>query len=406
VQNKDGVYIDLYQGKSTVFRAGNPIEIRGVSGFNRISEAREAGANVIRTWDEKNAKAILDSALANHMYVMMGIYIPKPREGADFKDQKFIEAQFERIAEIVNAYKNHPALLIWGVGNEVELYPTDLTIWRRLNDFIKHVKSLDNRHLVTTMITPFRKTIFYSKIFLDDLDILSINCFGQIVQLEEKLGAPLLGWDRPIIISEWGTNGPWEELEKTKWGVPIEKNSSKKAEIISDRFEKYLGPTSQLNIIGSFIFYWGHIEQYTNTWFSIFSEGGERSEIFYTMKNIWKDNSDAILPPHVSGIHINGKSAYDNIFIKRNDLMNAQVSIESSLDSLNYFWRVSKDNIIIEESDRLVSNLKDENLDFICDENMVQFNADMVGGPYRLFVEIYDQHNNFAYANIPFYVLE
>lgn len=406
VQNKDGVYIDFYQGKSTVFIGEDPLEIRGVSGYDYIVEAKEAGANVIRTWDEKNAKAILDSAWANQMYVMLGIYIPKPREGADFDDQKFIDAQCERITEIVNIYKDHPALLVWGVGNEVELYPTDFMIWRRLNDFIKHIKSLDDKHLVTTMITPFKKNIFYSRIFLKDLDILSINCFGHLVQLEEKLNNPLIGWDGPVLISEWGTNGPWEELEKTQWGVPIEKNSTKKAEIVGERFQKYLSPGSKMNICGSFIFYWGNIEQYTNTWFSIFADGGERSEIYFTMKYNWKGENANKVPPQVSGIHMNGKSAYDDVYIKQNEEILAQVILMDQLDSLNYFWRISKDNIILEDIDREISSLKDEEIDFIYEENHVQFIAEMEGGPYRLFVEIYDQNNNFAYANIPFYVLE
>ena len=47
-----------------------------------------------------------------------------------------------------------------------------------------------------------------------------------------------------------------------------------------------------------------------------------------------------------------------------------------------------------------------EQVDFILSKNNVSFKTNLENGPYRLFVEIYDSNNNYAYANIPFYSLK
>lgn len=216
---------------------------------------------------------------------------------------------------------------------------------------------------------------------------------------------PLVGWNGPAMITEWGTNGPWEELERTKWGTPIEKNSSTKAEIIRNRYNDIF-LSSGSPYMGNFIFYWGHHHEYTITWFSIFSEQGYKSEIFYEMKNLWNKSSEPNLPPKVKGIFINKKSAYDDIILKNNENYSASVIVEDS-DSLRFSWKIVMDNIYIKEADFLnFSTPEMEQVDFILSKNNVSFKTNLENGPYRLFVEIYDGNNNYAYANIPFYSLD
>lgn len=401
----DGVFIREIDGEHVVFKNGKEFEIRGVSGNTYLKEAKEVGATVIRTWHEENAQAILDSAFKYELHVILGIYIPEPRNGYDYSSEEFINTQKNRITIIVNKYKNHPALLFWAVGNEVEYYPSRFIVWRQLNNFIKLVKTIDNKHPVTSAINPDQMCIRYSKIFLRDMDILSINAFGEIGEVAEKLNMSMLGWDGPTMITEWGTNGAWEELEKTTWGAPIEKNSTTKAEIIRNRYNDIF-LSSDCRYMGNFIFYWGHRHEYTNTWFSIFSEHGDKSEIFYEMKSLWNNSSEQNLPPKVKGIFINKKSAYDDIILKSNENYSASVNVEDS-DSLRFSWKIVMDNIFIKESDFLIaSDNKKEKIDFILSENSVSFDLNLKNGPYRLYVDIYDGNNNYGYANIPFYVLD
>ena len=45
------------------------------------------------------------------------------RYGFDYDNESKVKAQLDYFTEVVKTYKDHPALLLWGVGNEVDLFP-------------------------------------------------------------------------------------------------------------------------------------------------------------------------------------------------------------------------------------------------------------------------------------------
>ena len=87
------------------------------------------GANTIRTWGcGSNTLSLLDSAQKNGLKVMLGLWLRHGRPGAEGDDdfnyvtnKKGKKKQYDDIMEWVKMYKEHPALLLWGVGNEVIL---------------------------------------------------------------------------------------------------------------------------------------------------------------------------------------------------------------------------------------------------------------------------------------------
>jgi len=101
---------------------GVPIELRGVcwspvargarppadfAGFadRDIALMRAAGINAVRTYDAITDRAVLDKLAANGIYVLMTVYA----WGGDPE---------ARATERVAAVKDHPAILMWLVGNE------------------------------------------------------------------------------------------------------------------------------------------------------------------------------------------------------------------------------------------------------------------------------------------------
>ena len=90
-------------------------------------------------------------------------------------------------------YKDHPALLAWGLGNEVELHvPEELleTIWTEMNTLAKLVKSLDGNHPVMTAVAGFdAQKIIDVKRYYPECDILGVNAYG----FAPKVGELLLG---------------------------------------------------------------------------------------------------------------------------------------------------------------------------------------------------------------------
>ena len=100
---------------------GAPYYIKGGGGTVKMEELKAAGGNTIRTWGLENAQEILDKAQKLGLKVMLGLWVQHERHGFDYNDADKIKNQLEGFRVAVRKYKNHPALLMWGVGNEYEL---------------------------------------------------------------------------------------------------------------------------------------------------------------------------------------------------------------------------------------------------------------------------------------------
>ena len=88
----------------------------------------ELGGNSIRTWGidqivtkTSDGKEFLDKAHSLGLTVSLGIWIAQPRHGFDYKNAEKVAKQREKVREIVRKFKDHPALLTWSLGNEVEI---------------------------------------------------------------------------------------------------------------------------------------------------------------------------------------------------------------------------------------------------------------------------------------------
>ena len=137
---------------------GQDYEVKGVAGEKNLEILKDFGGNTIRTWaiDKKT----LDKAHDLGLKVVAGIWVQHMRhdDKYDYTDPKFIQKQRKKVESIVKKYKDHPALLAWGLGNEVELHvPEELleTIWTEMNTLAKLVKSLDGNHPVMTAVAGF-----------------------------------------------------------------------------------------------------------------------------------------------------------------------------------------------------------------------------------------------------------
>ena len=104
---------------------GEPFFIKGAGlEFGHLQSLAEAGGNTFRTWrvanGERDAIDILDEAEALGLKVCMGLDIARERHGFDYSDQAAVIAQNEAMMRDVIRLKDHPALLMWGLGNELK----------------------------------------------------------------------------------------------------------------------------------------------------------------------------------------------------------------------------------------------------------------------------------------------
>lgn len=268
------------EGKYTLEVNGEPFYIKGAGlEFGNIPALAAHNGNSFRTWRTDNgqrpALEILDEAYANGLMVTMGIEVARERHGFDYNDREAVQEQLEDIRRQVLELKDHPALLIWGIGNELNLHYTNPKVWDAVNEISEMIHEVDPNHLTTTSLAGIsKKEVDYIKARCPDLDILSVQMYGDLPDLPRLVRE--FGWEGPYMVTEWGATGHWE-VPTTDWKAPIEEHSSVKASKYLKRFQGGIEADS-LQCIGSYVFLWGNKQERTPTWYGIFLEDGKETE--------------------------------------------------------------------------------------------------------------------------------
>jgi beta-galactosidase/beta-glucuronidase len=106
----------------------------------------------------KNAQGVLDSAYKYGLTVLMGLDVSSERHGFNYDDSVAVKKQLDRLREEILKYKDHPALLAWGIGNELNLQYKNPKVWNAVNDISKMIHQLDPNHPTTTVLAGINKT--------------------------------------------------------------------------------------------------------------------------------------------------------------------------------------------------------------------------------------------------------
>lgn len=391
-------------GQFTLVRGGEPYYIKGAGGHEYLDELVYLGGNSIRTWSAEDAQIILDDAQKHGLTVMFGLWVQHERHGFDYNDEVAVQKQLERFTEIVRKFKDHPALLLWGVGNEVDLFYTNTKVWNAIQGICKMIHEEDPNHptsTVTAGLDPDEVKEVLAKV--PDLDIYGFNTYGDIAKHSNNIRN--YGWKGPYIISEWGPNGHWE-VDKTTWGAPIEQTSTEKAASYENRYEKYISDKKG-ECIGSYVFLWGQKQETTSTWYGLFTVDGKPTETLDKLYIAWQGKKPENLSPSIGNLKLDHKTARESIYLKAEDKYEASVAfMDADSDHVKVQWFVFP-----ESSDTKAGGDFESALQPIVGtvskrkQNSVQITAPKAEGAYRLFVFIVDKDKMTAYANIPFYVM-
>jgi hypothetical protein len=376
--------------------------IKGGGGTVQLDVLKSCGGNTIRTWGIENAQEILDAAQKMNMKVMLGMWVQHERHGFDYDNTEKIAAQLESFRLAVRKYKNHPALLLWGVGNEYELEYSNTKVWAVVNDIAKMVKEEDPNHPTSTVTagTNPEKLKFVQE-FLTAIDIYGINTYGDIEGVEKVLRDGQ--YQGPYMITEWGPNGHWES-PKTKWGTSIEQTSTEKTKVYLDRYQKCIAGQGK-QCIGSFAFLWGQKQEYTHTWYGLFNEAGMPTEAIDALEFDFTGKYPENRSPSVDSIHFNGQILVKNVILNSKEKYAFEVFAKDlNQDKLSYEWELYPESTDLksggdaEAKPTLIpGKLKGKN------SSTVQVVAPNSEGRYRLFVTVSDG-KKIAYLNVPFYV--
>lgn len=361
----------------------------------------EHGGNSFRTWRPDGQ--LLDRAHAHGLYVTMGLDMGRERLGFNYDDPAAVARQLAGLRRQVLKYKDRPALIIWAIGNELNLDGANPRVWDAVNDVSKMIHQVDPNHLTTTPLAGFRADLVREvKTRTPDLDLLSFQMYGDIVNLPRYLRES--DWNGPYLVTEWGATGHWE-VGKTAWGAPIENDSTTKANNYQKRFEQVIQAGSP-QCLGSYVFLWGHKQERTPTWYGMFLESGEETAAVDVMQYVWTGHWPVTRSPQLAGAWLNGKTARQNIHLKAGQIYPAKVQAsDTNHNPLSYVWEVLPESTDLKTGGDFES--RPQSLPGLIQTdggNEITLKAPSQPGAYRLFAYVYDGKGHAAHVNIPFYL--
>ncbi len=178
------------------------------------------GANSLRTWGADELEPILDRAHALGLTVTVGIWLGHERHGFDYTDADAVMKQEDDARAAILRYRNHPAVLMWGIGNEMEGYEegANPAIWMAVDRIAAIAKELDPSHPTMTVMTELGgKRVPCVHRFCPNIDVVGINSYGGAPSIPERYRKA--GGTKPYVVTEYGPRASGRR-DATRSGCP------------------------------------------------------------------------------------------------------------------------------------------------------------------------------------------
>lgn len=270
-----------------LLRNGQPYTIKGAGGGGSKKLLAECGANSFRTWGADNIRDQLDEAQRLGLSVTVGIWLGHKEHGFDWHDRKAVADQLERARRNVLQYKDHPALLIWALGNEMESggLGDDPALWTAINDMAEMVHKLDPNHPTMTVVAEIGgNTVRNIHKYCPAIDIVGINTYAGAASIPERYKKA--GGTKPYLLTEFGPPGTWEYWKKTPWGAMEEMTSTEKVEWYTKPYRANVIENAG-QCLGAYAFTWGNKQEASATWFGMLLPDGSKLPVVDAMQELW-----------------------------------------------------------------------------------------------------------------------
>ena len=393
----------------TLLRGGKPYTVKGAGMVvDDIARFAAHGGNSIRTWstswEGQDTRALLDSAHEHGVTVALGLAMAPERHGFDYDDAKAVAAQLEVMREEVLKYRDHPAVLLWVIGNELNHSYTNPRVYDAVNDVAEMIRELDPNHPTTTTTSGFKPEVNAEVLArAPSLDFISFQMYGSIFDLHARIARS--GFDAPFLVTEWGAVGYWE-MEKTDWGVPFETTSSEKADVFLKAYREVLQPLEG-QLLGSYVFFWGQKQERTPTWFGMLTEDGNETEAVDVMQYAWTGEWPDNRTPRVERLLLDGKGDRTSVVLTAGQQYEAVFDVtDPEGGTLVYRWELKTESRATSEGgdyEEPIANLEG----YLADPSAAKTRMTAPPpGMYRLFAYADDDQLRVAHANMPFLVVD
>jgi hypothetical protein len=355
----------------------------------------EAGAKVVRTYRASDAW-LLDEAQQLGMKVVMGLWLEHPRHGFDYADAAALRAQEDAVLETVARYRDHPALLAWGVGNEIETGVADpLPLWREVDRLAGLIEQLDPNHPTLMVVADTGMDAFRTLAgCCPNVDLLGINVYaGAVFDLPQRLREA--GITKPVVVAELGPLGQWQAGRKP-WGAPVELTSTEKARFFTEALA-FLKDQPQIR--GAFPFLWGAKQEQTATWHGLLLADGSQTAMTDALATAW-GRAVAKPAPLVRGIGIGADE-----FAPGAEISAGIDAVSHDGSALTTEWTVRVEATDLRKGGDAETPPPRIDVRMLhADAATARFIAPTTPGAYRLFITSRDNNGKVATANLPFWV--
>lgn len=395
-------------GRWQLLRDGRPFAVNGVGGDRHLDLAAALGANTIRTWSipalerPVDGKPLADRAHELGLSILAGIWLKHERHGFNYEDEAFLQAQRDEVRAAIRRYRDHPAILVWGLGNEMEhtVGPGDpLRIWREIEILARIIKEEDpNRPITTILAGAAVGKIRAVREHCGSIDIIGINSYGPAALVTHALDEA--GWTGPFMLTEFGPRGQWEILQ-APWGAPIEPRMGEKiASYVGAHRAALADP--QRRCLGTFCFTWGQKQEATATWFGMFLATGEKTPLVDAMSYEFTGRWPANRSPQLRTFKV--PFALDRVPAGTEFTVTAEAR-DPDGDPVSYEWIVvaeSTDRQSGGDAEKIPRSFPECTVSV--DDGRAVIRTPAKPGAYRLFVYVRDAHGGGTTENVPFWV--
>ncbi len=382
---------------------GKPFELKGAGvsfdygsyGEDYLAMAKEMGANTVRTWNYTPGgidRDYLDHAQKLGLYVASWMWLNPAKDewkNISYKEgSPYLDICRKRVRRWVEEIKDHPALIVWGVGNEVIFFSSSeeekIAFAKFLNELCQMIHEMDPNHPVV-YASAFEKAFPYLAKYTPDLDIVGINMYTYVVTMHRRW--EMNGFDKPYIFTEFGPVNKWG-VGNDKNGLPMDPSDWHKAKQYKRLFKnmvKYKG-----YCLGGFVFSVGELDQWTATWWPLNWKGLKRAS-YWEAYTAYTGKEPENRPPRINSVKLS----------KRNDLLPfEEITVEIEAEdpekdplTIDYDLRTLKDDIELRMPDEYYEEIMTP-IEGGFKLTMPSFEATFI-----LYILVKDNHGNVAIAN-------
>jgi hypothetical protein len=309
---------------------------------------------------------LLNVAEENGLKVMYGFWFEP--EVDYLMDSAKVKKYIEQVVSVVEKYKDHPAILTWGLGNETwglmkhhftQPYLTEVRLkYVKMLDYLANrIHQIDPTHPVITASEHANELsceLLELRNYAPSVDIIGVNSYylqqvGKLQKITQKIDP-----SRPYLFSEFGPLGYWDKdfNKYNKNNELVEDSDYEKSYLYGYEWNNFVKQNKGYNL-GGVAFCWSDRLEGTATWFGLTDQKGRKKPAYFKMEQAWKGIK--AFPDSMPEFYIEGPG----VKIEPGKYFQFKVWSKNGVpDSYNYRWNFRREEYL-EELPGLVRSFED-----------------------------------------------